>query len=170
MKAVSLFFSFFLVTTTLYAENIPTPAMAVSFDIKQASREWVQSTMDGNAKGFVAEFIPKGDSIKSWNELVAQQIFFTGQSLTEYVKLWKSGLVKVDPNAQFKERKNKDGSITIDYTSLKENEAGIRRFMKASDGIYMITYQVRPKLKDDKVYQLWTTIIDNASLARNPYK
>ncbi len=170
MKAVYIFLSVFYLAAPLYAEHVPTPEMAIGFDINKDAREWVQKSMEGNAKGFIAEFVPEGDSVKSWKELVAQQIFFTKQSLPDYVKLWKAGLVKVDPDARIKEQKNKDDSVTIHYHSDKGNEAGIRRFMKASDGIYMITYQVRPKSKNDKVYKLWTAIIDNASLARNPYK
>jgi hypothetical protein len=170
MKVTCIFLSLFCLTASVVAEYVPTPVMAVGFDINRDTREWERKFVEGNAKGFICELIPKGTSIKSWNELVAQQIFFTRQSLPDYVSRWKAGLVEADANVRIEEHKNSDGSVTIHYHSDKANEAGIRRFMKASDGIYMLTYQVRPKSKDHQVYQLWSGIIDKASLAPNPYR
>lgn len=37
--------------------------------------------MEGSAKGFLCELVLRGDSIDNWDELVAQQIIFTKQSL-----------------------------------------------------------------------------------------
>lgn len=170
MKFISLFITSLFLVASVFAKYVPTPTMAISFDIRKDARDWVQKSMEGNAAGFIAELVPKGDSLESWRELVAQQIFFTTQSLRDYVNRWKAGLVKADSKVRLEERKNSDGSITIHYQSDKANEAGIRRFMKASDGIYMLTYQVRPNSKNDQVYQLWADIIGKASLTPNPYK
>jgi hypothetical protein len=134
MKAVLFSLSLLFLATPIYAEYVPTPAMAIGFDISKDSRQWERKNMEGSESGFIVEFVPKGDSITFWNEFVAQQIFFTKQSLTDYVKRWKDGFVKADPKVRFEEQQNSDGSVTIDYHSDVANEAGIRRFMKASEG------------------------------------
>ncbi|MEI7850195.1 MAG: hypothetical protein WCH86_00015 [Kiritimatiellales bacterium] len=170
MKTVCVFLSVFCLAAMLFAKYIPTPSMAVGFDIRRDVREWEQKFIEGDAKGFICEFVPAGDAIEAWNELVAQQIIFTKQALPEYVERWKAGLLGADPDIRLKEQENKDGSITVHYHSDKANEAGIRRFMKASDGIYMLTYQVRPKSKNEPVYQLWSDIIEKATLSPNPHR
>ena len=116
------------------------------------------------------EFVPQGDSIKKWKELVAQQIVFTKESLRKYVDTWKGGLLKADSKVEVKEETMTDGSILVTYTSLKADETSIRRFIKGKDGVYMLAYHVRPNLKKDEIVKIWEDIIRTANLVPNPEK
>ena len=102
--------------------------------------------------------------------MVAQQIVFTQQNLNEYVSRWESGLINSDSNIELKKVKNTDGSITATYSSVKANEFSTRRFIKASDGIYMLAYHARPKSKNDSTVAVWEKIIAKSKLIPNPAK
>ncbi len=154
----------------LQTKYVPTPDMAMSFAIKKDSREWVQESMDGNNSGIIIEFVPQGESINAWKEMVAQQIAFTKISLREYVDGWKAMLLRADPKIELKEEVNQDGSILVIYTSILANETSMRRFIKGSDGIYALAYHVRPKLKNEEIFAVWSSIIQKANLVPNPEK
>lgn len=149
---------------------IPTPDMSVSFNPSSDTREWQPQFMDANLSGFIMELVPAGDSIKSWKEMVAQQTVFTPAGLNEYIATWELGLINADADIELQKTTNADGSITIDYSSNKANESGIRRFIKGSDGIYMIAYHVRPQYKDSSKTAIWSKIIAEAKLVPNPAK
>lgn len=116
------------------------------------------------------ELVPAGDSVQSWKEMVAQQTVFTPATLNEYIATWELGLINVDPDAELEKTKNADGSFTIVYSSAKADESGIRRFIKGSDGIYMIAYHVRLQYNDPSKTAIWSKIIAEAKLVPNPAK
>lgn len=149
---------------------VPTPEMAVDFALDKDPRPWQMQFLNGDRSGIICEFFLKGDSTNAWKEMAAQQIVFTKNPLKQFVETWKSGLIKTDPKAQMKETVAGDGSIIIDYQSNAANEVGVRKFMQASDGIYMLAYHVRPASKNEKTYQSWMEIVDGSTLIPNPYK
>lgn len=152
------------------ATFIPTPDMAMSWNPSADTRKWQPQFVDGNPSGFIMELVPAGQLINDWKEMVSQQTVFTPATLSEYVSTWKGMLKSTDPNAKLKETKNRDGSRTVVYSSLKANELGIRRFIKASDGIYMIAYHVRPQYKNATTTSTWNKIIAQAQLVPNPQR
>lgn len=155
---------------TLHANYVPTPDMAMSFAMDKDPTKWVAQFMDGSKKGIIFELVPQGESIESWNEMVAQQIAFTKASLRKHVDEWKAMLVRADPAIEMKEEKKEDESIVAEYTSLAAKETSVRRFIKAKDGIYMLAYHVRPARKEEARLQIWREIVAGASLIPNPEK
>jgi hypothetical protein len=150
---------------------VPTPAMAMSFEfLKKDPRNWTPAHQDGNELGIIMELVPKGDDVAGWKELVVHQIAFTDASVRKFVDVWKGGLTNAAPEAECKEDVAKDGSILVTYTAVKADEVGMRKFIKGPDGIYMLAYNVRPKLKDEKRIKLWNEILGEASLSPNPNK
>ena len=147
---------------------IPTPEMAVSFEMGKDPRTWDSQHMDGNRDGMIMEFVPEGDSIEDWKEMVAQQIVFTPLSLSEYASNWKESLKQADPDINITATTSADGSIIVEYNSIKANETSIRKLMKGSDGIYMLAYHVRPDQKQDDTFILWTDIVSDSSVRSNP--
>ena len=87
----------------LHAKHVPTPEMAMGFAINKDPQKWVPQFMDGDKTGIIFEFVPDGQSINSWNEMVAQQIAFTKESLRKHVDDWKAMLLKADPKIEIKE-------------------------------------------------------------------
>jgi hypothetical protein len=153
-----------------HGKYVPTPAMAVAFHIDKDSREWKMQFLDGDRNGIICEFVIKGDSIEQWKEMAAQQIAFTKVSLRKYVDGWKDMLSKADAKVDVKEETLTDGSIFVTYTSPSADETSMRRFIKGKDGVYMLAYHVRPKLKKDETFKIWDDIIRTANLIPNPEK
>lgn len=170
MKTLRFLFLSFALVATLHAKYVPTPEMAMGFAMDKDPQKWVPQFMDGDKTGIIFEFVPAGQSINSWKEMVAQQIAFTKVSLRKHVDDWKAMLVKADPKIEIKEEQREDGSILVTYTSLTAEEMSMRRFIKAKDGVYMIAYHVRPALKDDARVKIWLEIITAANLVPNPEK
>lgn len=154
--------------TVAYAKYVPTPEMAMSFAMNKDTTRWVAQFMDGNAGGIIFELVPEGQSINGWHEMVAQQIAFTKEPLRKHVDEWKAMLLRADPEIEISEQVLKDGSILVTYTSMAAHEMGIRRFIKAKDGVYMLAYHVRPSLRDEKRVAIWRGIVTEASLVPNP--
>ena len=142
----------------------------MSFHIEKDPRKWTAQYQNGSETGFIMEFVPEGDSIKKWKEMAAQQIAFTSDSLRKYVDTWKAMLLKADPKIDLKEETMTDGSIFATYTSLSAEETSMRRFIKGKDGVYMLAYHVRPKLKEHETVKIWNDIIRTANLIPNPEK
>lgn len=142
----------------------------MAFHMEKDARKWTPQYQNASKSGFIMEFVPEGDSIKKWKEMAAQQIVFTKDSLRKYVDIWKSMLLKADAKVDFKEETMTDGSIFVTYTSASADEMSMRRFIKGKDGIYMLAYHVRPKLKKEETLKIWDDIIRTANLVPNPEK
>ena len=142
----------------------------MTFGIDKDPRKWTSQNLAGNKSGIMMELVPEGDSIKHWKEMAAHQIVFSKQSLRKYVDTWKGLLLKADAEVDYKEETMPDGSIFVTYTSAAADETSMRRFIKGKDGIYMLAYHVRPKLKKDETFKIWDDIIRLAKLIPNPEK
>lgn len=76
--------------------------------------------------------------------------------------------MKTDSKMEIKEEANEDSSIFLTSNSKVQDNMSLRRFIKGSDGIYIIAYSVRPKLKNDEIFKTWSDIIRSATLKPNP--
>lgn len=124
----------------------------------------------GGPHGFISEFVPEGQQIENWEEMVAQQITFTEQELSGYVSNWKRLITQADPNVLITEVFTDTDSQTFSYRSEPFNEFSIRRFFKGPDGIYAIAYHVRLNQMDEDRVELWSDIIAKSTLDPNPQK
>ena len=167
--AASILFSFALVASA-QTPYVPTPEMAMSWAMGKDSRKWIPQYQTGNSRRIIFELVPEGQTIEAWKEMVAQQIDFTTVPLREHFEGWKAMLIRSDPKILITEEKTIDGSILATYLSEAGDEMSLRRFIKANDGVYMLAYHVRPKLKTEAIWQLWQNIITNATLIPNPEK
>ena len=171
MKIIRFLILGLALLVSAHAKYVPTPEMAMRFAMaKDDTTTWVPQFMDGNASGIIFEFVPEGQSIKAWREMVAQQIAFTKISLRAHVDEWKAMLQRADPKIEIAEEAMSDGSLLVTYTSLAAQEMSMRRFIKAKDGIYMLAYHVRPSLKEEQRVAKWREILTDASLIPNPEK
>jgi hypothetical protein len=170
MKKILLIFAGILAPWCVSAQFIPTPTMAMKFSMGRDNRHWVAAYAHSNPGGFIYEFVPAGQTIDAWREMVAQQVTFTGQNLRQYVDGWKARLSGADPNIEMMETAENDGSIVAEYTSMAYRETAIRRFIRCSDGIYALAYHVRPQLKNENEYATWLDIIETATVIPNPQR
>jgi len=170
MKTLRVIFLSLVFVVTLHAKFVPTPEMAMGFAMNKDTQKWVPKFMDGDKTGIIFEFVPEGQTIDAWKEMVAQQIAFTPVTLRKHVDDWKAMLLRADPKIEIKEEQKEDGSILVTYTSLAAQEMSMRRFIGAKDGIYMLAYHVRPAFKDEGRVKIWLDIITAAYLRPNPVK
>jgi len=170
IKIPSLLLLCLAIPAALCAQPIPTPQMAMSWNMRKDPRKWAPQGVSRNPSGFLLRLVPAGDSIASWKEMVAQQIIFTPSSLPVFVDLWKAALLKADPKTGLAEATNPDGSVSITSTSPKNDAICLRRFLKGPDGVYMLAYFVRPELKSDDTFKVWSEIVGAATLVPNPEK
>ncbi|NTV47473.1 MAG: hypothetical protein HGB11_13360 [Chlorobiales bacterium] len=150
--------------------DVPTPDSAMSFSMNKDPKKWESAHMAGNETGIIMEFVPKGDSIDSWKEMVEQQIVFTDIPVRKLVDSFKKMFLKADSRIDIREETITDGSLLLTYTTYPADESGMRRFIQGKDGIYMLAYHVRPKLKDNRRFKLWDDILRKARLVPNPVK
>ena len=148
----------------------PTPDMAITIAFDDDTTKWKMQFLDGNAQKMIAEFTPKGQKIKDWKEMVAQEITFTPRKVSEHLIEWKAMITKADSDVEIKQTENQDGSVTVEYKSKKFNEYSIRKFMKSTDGIYALAYHMRLHLYNEDRSKTWAAIIAKSNLIPNPRK
>ena len=170
MKTLHAFLLVIAFALPVQGQRLPTPEMAISFALDKDPLKWTPSPPEASETVIFQEWVPKGDSIDAWKEMFDHKILLTKASIREHLDVWKSLLVRVDPNAEIKEEKNSDGTLTVTYTALAGDEMGISRYFRGSDGIYILSYRVRPKLKSEARWKIWRGILSSARLTPNPLK
>jgi hypothetical protein len=160
------------------APHIATPKMALELKFlgippgSNPLEKWEVGYQTASPRGHLMEFVPKGQAIESWQEMVAQQIVFIpeGPTLKEYIDGFKDGVKNSDPSATASITPISEDAAILSYTSLKHNEASARLFLRGPDGIYMTAYHVRP---NDPAYspekiQAWIELLSTVKLRPNP--
>lgn len=138
---------------------------AIRSHLERDRRTWLPQYPLTNGTVVTIEWTLEGDSIESWKEMFDEKSIFTKDSIRQHLDIWKSLLTRVDPKAVVKEQKNADGGITVTYSSVPANEMGISRYFQGNDGIYILSYRVRPKLQNAQILKIWREIIATATLA-----
>ena len=159
-----------LFTLTAQAADVPTPDLAMAFRMGDDPRNWTLVFKNGNQQSIIAEFTIDKEDIDHWSEMVAQQIDFVALPLDEHFKGWVAMLKGADPKIVITDKHLADGSILATYDSIAFDELSVRRFIKGSDGVYMLAYHVRHHLRKADIWDRWTKIVSNASLLPNPQK
>jgi len=169
MKYLAIFLFGALCVFSLNAQSLAQPSMEISVLLNKDARPWtladsITNGPVGSVIVFTSEWVPKGDSIDAWKEMFDKKAIITNDTVRHQLDIWKAMLAQVDPKAEMKEEKNADGSITMTYTSVSAGEMGISRYLKANDGIYILSYRVKPSLKTEARWKLWRDIISSATL------
>ena len=170
MRRAILLFAALLIWTTAQAKFVPTPDSAMSFRLGDDPRNWTMVFSNGDRGAIIAEFTINQEDIDHWSEMVAQQIDFVPLPLDQHFRNWVAMLKHADPKIVINFDHLADGSILATYDSQAFDELSVRRFIKGSDGVYMLAYHVRHRLKKPEIWSVWTAIVANASLVRNPEK
>jgi hypothetical protein len=175
MKILPIILFGALCVFSLKAQSVIEPAMEIRVPLNKDARPWTLADSltngpVGSVIVFTSEWVPKGDSIDAWKEMFDKKAIITKDTVRHQMDIWKAMLAQVDPKAEVKEEKNADGSITMTYTSVSAGEMGISRYLKADDGIYILSYRVKPSLKDETRWKLWRDIISSATLVSSHAK
>lgn len=155
---------------TAHAQYVPTPDMAMSIPFADDTVQWDMQSMNGNRKKILAEFVPQGQTINSWKEMMAQEITFTRGSLKKHLKQWKRMIQKADPKVEITEIESGEERALFTYRSEAFDEFSIRIFFKGTDGIYAQAYHIRLSNYSQARVDLWSELIKKTTLSRNPIK
>lgn len=161
MKRILTFLCCLAFTASLHA-GIFGSDFSISFNLAKDPRKWTHQTRldkDGSLK-----FLLPGESSGTWKEMVSFQVSPTNAPLRDYVGSWKVALLRIDSETRINEETVGDDSMVINYTSQSMDDTCIQRFIKAKDGIYMLSYHVHPKLKTGEAFKIWDDIIRTATL------
>ncbi len=142
--------------------------MIIALAIDEDERDWQPGFRDASIKGALIELVPQGDDITGWSEMVALHTVFTPLPVATFVANWQAELAAADPQARYSQTAAADGSITVEYESAAFREKAVRRFVRGTDGVYMLAYHTRPQAVDQAAYDRWRKIIADASLEANP--
>ena len=170
MKRLFLLIAAIWIPVIGYSEYVPTPDLAMSFKMGDDHRNWTMVSQNGNRNAIIAEFTVDKEDINNWSEMVAQQIDFGTLSLDQHFRNWVAMLKRADPKIVITEDHAADGSILATYDSKAFDEVSVRRFVKGTDGIYMLAYHVRHRVKNADTWNLWIKIVSKASLVPNPLR
>jgi hypothetical protein len=171
LHKLALFLPFLFAVACATQPSIPTPKLTVGFDMNQDTAvKWHMGYVDGKANGFVCEFVPEGQSVNAWTELVTNIVAFdeTDPILLNTVKAWEDKIAKADSSASFKNTPLKDGSYLAEYSAPNGNEFGIYHFFRGPDATYRMGYATRMSPDKDARLDLWRKIILEARLEPNP--
>jgi hypothetical protein len=150
---------------------VPTPKHAISIDFgMDKSTEWIPDFMNGNSTSIIMEWVPKGQNVNAWNELVTNKIWFynTSFSLENHLAGWERDIRNSDPKVDIREEKLDDGSILVTYVSSAFNEYSMWHFIRGNDGVYAFGYGIRLSNRRDDRINLWKEILIKACLVSNP--
>jgi hypothetical protein len=170
MRNLLLLCGALVLTATTHAAYVPTPDSAMTFKMGEDARPWTMVFQNGDRSRIIAEFTIAREDIEHWSEMVAQQIDSGKLPLDAHFKNWVAMLERADPKIVITQQKLGDGSVLATYDSAAFDELSVRRFIKGTDGIYMLAYHVRHRRKKPEIWELWTKIVSNASLLPNPFK
>ena len=168
MKTRLLVLAPLLAGHALAASAAPLPMKAMSWSLPRDGHKWVVQSQEANDRGLTTQFLPAGDSPAAWTEMLVQQTTFTDSGVRHFVDLYRTELLKADRAAVPAETLNADASITLTFASDKTGQTTVRRFMRGTDGIYMLAYYVRTAARNADTLARWREAIDGATLSPNP--
>jgi hypothetical protein len=159
----------------LQAAPTPTPEMTIQYALSKDPKTWVMADSltngpIGEVVDYTSEWVPKGDDIENWKEMFDVKTMLTSDTIAHHIESWKTFLSQVDPKAEVNVQTNEDGSSLVTYKSIVADEMGISRYFKGKDGIYVISYRMRPSAKKDERLKIWQGILSSATLVKNEKK
>ncbi len=153
------------------AQGVPTPDMKTALPINRDSQvKWVSAHSKGNETHIIVELVPEGQSLKAWKEMLANQITFTRDNLKRHVDDWKTRVRKADPKVEIEGLNISNSSITVIYRTKQMDEYSVRKFLRGTDGIYVIAYHNRLSRFNRERADLWISILKDARLVPKPPK
>lgn len=146
------------------SNTVATPEMGWSMDLSHDARQWMTATSSGNEDSLLMETLPESHAIESWTEMITN-IFVLGATVNGYVDLWRARLAASGAIIIF-DRETPDGSRFARYSSTEES--GVWKFSQGPDGVYGVSYQMRPTAAQAAIPAGWAQAVALSLLIENP--
>jgi hypothetical protein len=122
-------------------------------------KNYTEGYKAGNKKQIIVEYVPKGQSVKNWKEMVTLRIWFGGLQGTprQYVKKFLSSLANTCATSTGKidAKKKENGYPTIMFSYScpqsrpKSSEWGVAKFYHGRDSDYLVIKAWKKKPRTD---------------------
>lgn len=133
------------------------------------NRPWKAAWGKKTDQILTVEYIPAGDDINNWNELITSQFIPSKESITpvQYMNLFKDNLRKSGVLYQFNVIEEQSNQIIYEFKvdnpkNLIQDE--IQKVVKGQDGIYILHYATKKSDMGEADRKKWVDNLKNSTL------
>ncbi len=137
----------------------PVQVGSKKLDIDPANYGYELGHSAQNALLSINEYVMTGDSILDWESLLTENhtvTYITPKAMAERIA---NGIRKDCPNSKMDMRSLGGGTYTLEFShdgcSGWEGHHSFRKIIKGDSGLYIISFDMKNRVFDAKVYQEW---------------
>lgn len=162
-----------ILLTLLVSACASVPLEAIRTDINTDKWDVGFQRDFGTGKGYIREFVPKGESIKDWSKLVSIE-FIEGDtpSLNEYIHEFRKTRESQCPGTRFEVLSEEEYSITYIFSfpacQGHQMQAEVSRIFLGNDGIHRLSYAEKTEALDQETIDQWLSEFDKSYVVKGP--
>jgi len=155
--------------------NFAIPAFALERpQIQFDKRSWIVSYQGTTAEQVLIEFVPEGQGVESWSELLSTQFLIGMQQqmpIAEYVEKAKKTISAKCPAVRWKTLKQtEEGAMYewgVDACKGIDDQSELTRVIRGAEGLHVLRYVIkRSPFPTDKRAE-WTRLLSEIKLLRD---
>ncbi len=129
----------------------------------------------GSGKGYIREFVPKGESIFEWSKLVSIE-FLEGDSRSpgEYINTFRIQRKNQCPGTSFEIINKSQYFVTylFNFPECMGNstQSEISRLYKGNDGLHRLSYSEKSTFLSESVIAFWLSEFDRSYITKGSNK
>ncbi len=156
----------FLIGSSAFAEW----EEAVSLPFGLDDKEWELGWSNESPTGLMTEFVPKGQNVENWKELVTLQTFtnLKANSASQFLNDFLSGLKEKEPSVKINLIAVSPDEAMVEWNILnsKQNpdQYELDRVIKGKQGLHMIHYAVKGSKLSNSQRDKWLNFLRSAKL------
>ncbi len=160
--------SILFLTTAAYAEWVETITLPFGLDNKEWDLGWQNKTDTTR----IVEFIPKGQAVENWKELVTLQFYPGLQSYApgDYLSAFLGHLQSTDSQVTSKIISTSADDALAEWHILNSNknpnQFEVDRVVKGTEGLHMIHYAIKTSNWSDDERTKWLNFLCSAKLKK----
>lgn len=141
----------------------------IKFDFD--GRDWDLDYQAQEGSSMIYEWVPRGQSVENWNELVTVQAFGGIQavmSADKFMETMRDGMSKICPGIEWNILSNRRSDVLydwqIEYCTGHDPQYEVARILVGREAIYVIHYATKHIPIESAVKQRWITILKAVTL------
>jgi hypothetical protein len=168
---VSLVFTIallFLSNAGVYAQPYESVSLPFGLDTKEWNIGWQNHTDDC----YICEFVPQGQKVENWKELVTLQFYPNLQncSAPDFMKAFLKRLQKDEPKVTIRPISSSYDNVVVEWhvSNSKKNpdQYEVDRVLKGEQGLHMIHYAIKTNDWIESERTKWLTFLNNAKIKK----
>jgi hypothetical protein len=145
---------------------------AVSLPFGLDNKDWEMGWENKTEVVYICEFVPKGQKIESWKELVTLQFYPKLQncSAQEFMKAFLKRLHKDEPKVKIRPIASSFDNAVVEWnvSNSKHNpdQYEVDRVVKGEEGMHMIHYAVKTSDWSESERTKWLNFLNTAKVKK----